>query len=412
MTRLKHENLVALHAALHESAGKEVTLEWLAERSGYSVDTFTNYVTKNMLAPYVLKSSKATCRVLPTLSLSVSQLSRCLSQKMNRYTYEHLGVTELVSDPLDRSRTNAGLALELINRPQMANRLDAFVLLMVTAWEQLLKADLEHRKRHSIFTGTTTTTKRKITIKLSTVLERHFPDPRDPVRRNIEALKDLRDEAAHLLVSEITGIVSHYFQATILNYIKHFQGLAEEAPFRFEGTGLLTLGVAYESPHIELLRARHGQTASEIKNLIEQLEEDARTTGNQQFAVSIEYQLVLDKKEGPNAIKLVNADHGPPARPIKVPRDPAAVCPHSTGDIAHKLAARTGDSSWNTNSVAAVAAYLNVKSSNNEFHFGHSVGQNTSHSYSDAFVDKVCRELQSQPDLIKNAYAARKRVKR
>lgn len=318
-------------------------------------------------------------------------------------------MTELVSSLLDRSRTNAGLALELINRPEMANRLDAFVLLFVTAWEQLLKADLEHREQGSIFTGATSPMGRQITIGLPTALERAFPSRTEPVRRNIEVLKDLRDGAAHLLVPEVTGIASRYFQASILNYIKHFQGLAEEPPFRFEGTGLLTLGVAYESPHLELLRVRHGQTASEVKALIEKLEADAQAAGNQQFAVSIEYQLVLDKKAGPNAIRLVNADDGTPAAVVKVPRDPKAVCPYSTKEVASLLAQRTGDTSWNQNHVAAVAEYLDVKLSDNEYHYGYQAGAHVLHTYSDSFVDKLCERLKSEPNLVKNAYAARRK---
>lgn len=409
MTRATRENLETLHAALHEKSGQKVTLAWLAERSGYAEKTLQTYVTKNMLAPHVLRSSKTTCHVLPNLSLSIGELRRCLSQRANRYTWEHLGVTELVSSLLDRSRTNAGLALELINRPEMANRLDAFVLLFVTAWEQLLKADLEHREQGSIFTGATSPMGRQITIGLPTALERAFPSRTEPVRRNIEVLKDLRDGAAHLLVPEVTGIASRYFQASILNYIKHFQGLAEEPPFRFEGTGLLTLGVAYESPHLELLRVRHGQTASEVKALIEKLEADAQAAGNQQFAVSIEYQLVLDKKAGPNAIRLVNADDGTPAAVVKVPRDPKAVCPYSTKEVASLLAQRTGDTSWNQNHVAAVAEYLGVKLSDNEYHYGYRAGPNVLHTYSDSFVDKLCERLKSEPDLVKNAYAARRK---
>lgn len=411
MTRATRENLERLHAALHEKAGQEVTLAWLAERSGYAEKTLQTYVTKNMLAPYVLRSSRTTCHVLPNVSLSVGELRRRLSQRGNRYTWEHLGVTQLVSSLLDRSTTNAGLALELINRPEMANRLDAFVLLFVTAWEQLLKADLEHREQGSIFTGATSSMGRQITIGLPMALERAFPSRTDPVRRNIEVLKDLRDGAAHLLVPEVTGIASRYFQASILNYIEHFQGLAEEAPFRFEGTGLLTLGVAYQSPHMELLRVRHGQTAAEVKALIDKLEEDAQAVSDQQFAVSIEYQLVLDKKAGPNAIKLVNADGGTSAAVVKVPRDPKAVCPYTTKEVAGLLTARTGDASWNQNYVAAVADYLGVKVSDNQYHYGYRAGANVIHSYSDAFVDSVCQHLKTEPALVKNAYAARRKVK-
>lgn len=409
MKQATRERQEALHAALHEKKGEKVTLAWLAQQSGYSEKTLHTYVTKNMLAPHVLMSAKSTCHVLPAFSLTIGELRRALSQRGNRYTWEHLGVSELVSGLLDRSRTNAGLALELINRPELANRLDAFVLLFVTAWEQLLKAELEHREPKSVFDGGTSPMGRKTTIGLPTALERVFPSRTDPVRRNVEVLKDLRDGAAHLLVPEVTGIATRYFQASILNYIERFQVFVEEPPFRFEGTGLLTLGVAYESPNLELLRARHGQTATEVKALIEKLEQDAHAAGDRHFAVSIEYQLVLEKKAGPNAIRLVNDDSGVPATVIKVPRDPKTLCPHNTKEVADLVVKRTGDASWNQNHVAAVAEFLDVKKSDNEHHYGFKSGRTTYHCYSDSFVDKVCDHLKSNPDLIRHAYAARKK---
>ena len=412
MMRATRENLETLHEALHEKSGQEVSLAWLAERSGYAEKTLHTYVAKNMLAPHVVRSSKTTCHVLPNLSLSIGELRRCLSQRANRYTWEHLGVTELVSSLLDRSRTNAGLALELINRPEMSNRLDAFVLLFVTAWEQLLKADLEHREQGSIFTGATSPMGRQITIGLPTALERAFPSRTDPVRRNIEVLKDLRDGAAHLLVPEVTGIASRYFQASILNYIKHFQGLAEEPPFRFEGTGLLTLGVAYESPHIELLRVRHGRTAAEVKALIEKLEKDAQSADNQQFAVSIEYELVLEKKAGPNAVRLVSNASGTPLHAVKVPRDPKVVCPHDSTHCAAILTERTG-TKWSKVDVAHVAKHLGVKGDDNQYHYSYSVGRTEFHSYSDSFIDLVCDRLKQEPNLKAVARpATKKRVSR
>lgn len=411
MTTSRQDKLRALHEALHDKSGHEVALSWLAEKSGYSASTLRTYLAKNMLAPHVLNTSQTTCRVLPGLSLSLGELRRLLSQRANRYSWEHLGVTELVSSLLDRSRTNAGLALELINRPELANRLDAFVLLFVTAWEQLLKADLERREEGSIFTGATSPMGRKITIGLTQVLERCFPSTKDPVRRNIEVVKDLRDGAAHLLVPEVTGIASRYFQASILNYIQHFQTIVDEPPFRFEGTGLLTLGVAYESPRIEVLRVRHGQAAGEVKALIDRLEGDAQAVGNSQFAVSIEYQLVLDKKAGPNAIKLVSSDEGVSATVVKVPRDPKSVCPHSTRKVAEILAERTGSKSWHQNHVAVVAEYLGVKESDNQFHYGYHAGKTLLHSYSDSFVEEIVRRLEKEPDLVKKAYAARRNVK-
>lgn len=358
------------------------------------------------MAPYVLEETRGAIRVIAGSSLSIAELRRRLSQRDNRYTWEHLGVSELVSDLLDRSRTNASLALELINRPELENRIDAFVLLFATAWEQLLKAKLEIACPGIIFEEAAVATTRR-TIGLSAVLEKVFPSKSDPVRRNIEVLKRLRDDAAHLLVPEILGAASRYFQASLLNYDATFSEITGESPFRFHGTGLLTLGVAYERPRIEVIRARHGSSAEEISALIGQLEKHVDNSTDSRFAVSLEYELILEKKPGPNAIKLVKADeNGLDLKVVKVPRDPKATCPYSATDVAGMLTERTGNK-WTASQVGTVAKFLGVHENDNHYHYAHPVGRkNVDHKYSKDFIDLIMKKLSEDPDLKRSAHNA------
>ena len=45
-----------------------------------------------------------------------------------------------------------------------------------------------------------------------------FPNRADPERRNVERIADLRDEATHLVVSEIPCEVMCLFQACVINF--------------------------------------------------------------------------------------------------------------------------------------------------------------------------------------------------
>lgn len=380
------------HAALQERANQVVAVDVLATAAGYKLSSLQTYLNKNLLAPYVFLDGQGNCVIGSLDDFHLADLRRALSQRQNRYTYEHIGCTELVSNLLERSKTNAGLALELVNRPALANRLDAFVLLFTTAWEQLLKAELEHQAQDSIFTGERTASGRQKTVSFHWCLERVFPDPNDPVRRNIETLKDLRDAAAHLVVPETIGIATRYFQAGLLNYIERFKQFAQEPPFRFEGSGLLTLAVAYNSPTIETLRVRVGHAAEEVKALIEHLEQQATETNDTRFAISLDYHLVLDKNPGLNAIKLTKDASGPTALIVEKPRDPREKWPYTTKECRDILKERTGHK-WTTNAVASVAAYLGVKSKDNEFHYCHRHGNQLLHQYSDKFIDKVCERF-------------------
>lgn len=402
MAGQRDRHLESLLLALRAHEGQVVAVDTLATAAGYKVATLKNYLQKNWLVPRAILDGDGRCRVGDLTGFALADLRRALSQRANRYTWEHLGVSELVSSLLDRSRTNAGLALELINRPELANRLDAFVLLFHTAWEQLLKADLERTERDSIFTGATSTSGRPATIGMNQVLERSFASTKDPVRRNIEWLKEMRDGAAHLLVPEVTSIATRYFQASVLNYIGRFQETTGEAPFRFEGTGLLTLGVAYASPTLDALRASHGPQAAEVKALIERLEKDAEQENDPRFAVSIRYELVLDKKPGPDAIRLVSDPNGRAMQRVFVPKDPREKWPHRTSDCIALLQERT-NLDWSNDAIVAVADLLSVRQSDNDCHYRFMYGKMPVHLYSDAFLDRVEERLRQDPDLIANA---------
>jgi hypothetical protein len=399
-----------LLAAIKAHSDSVVSLGTLAAEGGYVPGTLKTYVMKNKLAPFVVWQGAGQCQVGNTDSLDLGPLRRALSQKENRYAYEHLGFTELVSSLIERSRTNAGLALELINRPELPNRLDAFLLLFVTAWEQLLKAGVEHSQVGGVFTGTQSASGRPTTITLAKAIEQTWPDVKSPIRRNLERLKDLRDNAAHLLVPEVVGIVSRYFQAGLWNYIDHFTAFVQEQPFRFAGTGLLTLGIAYSSPTLESLRTKHGRDAADIKALIVMLENSA-TNEDPKFVIPMKCELVLEKKPGPGAIRLTNGSDGVSVAMVKVPRDVKAAFPHTCTACAKLLSDRTGRT-WSNNDVAQVATFLKVKEADNEHHYGFKYGKNTLHQYSDCFIDVVVQRLQQEPELVKHAReAARRRSK-
>jgi hypothetical protein len=407
-TRL--DKVPQLLAAIKAHSDSLVSLDVLASEGGYVPGTLKTYVVKNKLAPFVVWQGGGQCRVVNGDSLDLGPLRRALSQKENRYTYEHLGFTELVSSLIERSRTNAALALELINRPELANRIDAFLLLFVTAWEQLLKAGIEHGRAGSIFTGTQGSSGRATTITLFDAIEQTWPDVKSPVRRNLEHLKDLRDNAAHLLVPEVVGIASRYFQAGLRNFIDHFSTLVQEQPFRFAGTGLLTLGLPYSCPTLESLRAKHGSNADDISALISMLENAAKDD-DPRFVIPMKSELVIEKKPGLGAIRLTNSSDGVPVATVKVPRDVKAGFPYTSTECATLLTQRTGRP-WSKHDVSQVAAFVKAKDTDNEYHYGFRYGKNVLHQYSDFFIDVVVQRTRQDPDVVKHARdAARRRSK-
>ena len=105
---------------------------------------------------------------------------------------------------VDKSVEAYILALETINRISIQYRIETFCYLICNAWELLLKAKIieDTRKTNSIYYKTQRENPKR-SLSLQDCLERIMPSEKDPIRRNVERVKELRDEATHLVIGQI-----------------------------------------------------------------------------------------------------------------------------------------------------------------------------------------------------------------
>ena len=113
------------------------------------------------------------------------------------------------------------LALETINRLSIKYRVESFTHLICNAWELLLKARVldVQLSRDAIYYKTKRGEPRR-TISLRDALIKVVPSEKEPLRRNLEIVADLRDEAMHFVISEVPNDVLLLFQACVINYHK------------------------------------------------------------------------------------------------------------------------------------------------------------------------------------------------
>lgn len=118
---------------------------------------------------------------------------------------------------LDKSNEAFLLALELYNKPTIKYRVEAFSIFYSNAWELLLKAKVieDSRDTRAIYRNA----KSSETIGLDECLRKIFTDGNNPIRKNIETVSELRNQAVHLIIPELETIYSGVFQSGILNYI-------------------------------------------------------------------------------------------------------------------------------------------------------------------------------------------------
>jgi len=129
---------------------------------------------------------------------------------------------KLTKTLVNKSRDSFLLALELFNKPTVGYKTESFSILFSNAWELLLKAyifETSGGKKLSIFRKKVKNQKRE-SITIDECLKRVFSRVNDPIRKNIEYISEIRNEAAHLIIVELDPYFSRVFQRGVLNYIE------------------------------------------------------------------------------------------------------------------------------------------------------------------------------------------------
>lgn len=124
---------------------------------------------------------------------------------------------------IEKSNDAFLLALELYNKLTVGYRPESFSLLFTNAWELLLKARIYEEnggKKLSIFYKKKRGEKRN-SITIDDCLNKVFLNQNDPVRKNIEYISEIRNEATHLIINELDPYFSRAFQAGVFNYVNH-----------------------------------------------------------------------------------------------------------------------------------------------------------------------------------------------
>lgn len=232
----------------------------------------------------------------------------------------------LVRNLRDASGDAFVLALETVNRPSVAYRLQASVILFCNAWELLLKAWLLHngqrvfrRKRRNL---------PRESLSLDECVGRLFTDVGDPVRLNIETMSELRNRAAHFVISFIPPDIMGLFQASVVNYTQRLQqwfsvSISERVP-----VGMMALVYDFDPSEYSLSnpRVRRRLTAETAKWLAEfqqQIKTRASGLGDRgsEYTIQIDYRVALVKSPAKADIVLGTGGGDIRGTIIEVPRD-------------------------------------------------------------------------------------------
>ncbi len=409
-----------------EHKGVRFTKQQLIDAVGWKPATFATYYNKGQLTQFVNEVDDDLFDASNTLDLNFTEFKKRLSQSKHFQELGHKCKSPLARALLKKSKDNMMLALELYNRPSLENKLDGFVLLFCTAWEQLFKSILIEREGEDFIFEKPNKQGVRRTISLRQCLP-HLYKESSQIRRNVERVTDWRDKAVHLLMPELQSIASRVFQSGVLNYSSEFEKYADVPFISSQHTGMMSLVGDFKLPPASTLKTLYGDAATEMLELAETLKDEIEQTDDIGFAIPLKVSLVFAKQEGEEQIVIAKANGSAQdlqnlrnAMIVEKPVNPDKSHPYSlkafikavnqklTEELEESYLARKlpkkgpdGKPALNSHCVQACINKLNWKSGSNEFHY-HSQLSNR-HQYSEAAVTELVKRISKDDDFVSRA---------
>ena len=282
------------------------------------------------------------------------------------------------------------LGLEVINKLSVSYRLESFVFLFCNAWELLLKAKLLKEKRKIFYPKKRNQPRRS--LSLDDCLNRVFTTTDDPVKLNIWEIKQLRDNATHLIIPLIPSDVMALFQAGVINYTKKLNewlgiDIAKRVPL-----GMMAL--VYDiDPSLHTLDSAviRRRLPIETVNWWKRFQDSVRdkalniTTGREAFYIPINLKLAIVKNPKKSDIVLSSGTGGEDALILEVPKNPDSTHPHRQKELVQLVNQHlNGRKTINSYDILCVRKIFKIDESKPNYYYK---SKFATPQFSNAFVD-------------------------
>jgi hypothetical protein len=308
---------------------------------------------------------------------------------------------------LDKSIEAYILSLETINRLSVKYRIETFTYLICNAWELLLKAKIidDTNNRKAIFYPRKHGDPLR-SLSLRDCVKKVFLN--ENTRRNIECVADLRDEAVHLVISQVPRSVLLLFQSCVLNYHKRLVDWFGVSLSERVSVGMMTIVYDFSPEQFDMaspiLRRQLGKEVIEYLSGFQTgvQQEFERLNKSSEFSIDINYKLALVQKAGDADIVLTKGETGVTANIIEVPKDPSKTHPfrqkEATEQVNNALVDEVRISQYE---IQCVVNVYNIKKRPEFYYQGTvkgSIGQ-----YSPAFVSWLLKSYEKDKNFFSKA---------
>lgn len=318
---------------------------------------------------------------------------------------------KLLDQLVQKSREAFIMGLEVFNKPTLKYRVEGFAFFVCNAWELMLKAEMVQRfGEDSIYYKDNP----ERTISLSDAIKRVFTNDKDPLRRNLEKIVDLRNTGTHFITEEYGIIYAPLFQACVINFRNkmnefHSVDVADVVPENF-----LTLSVNIGDFSNESVRAKYSAELAEklitFRNDLAILEKEEN---NPRFSISIEQKFyITKKKESADFTVAIDNTSTNKVKKIRELRDPSNTHNFSFGNVVKSVNKRLENdgiafaftkpngevrTSFTTNDLVLFVNFYNIKGDDTYSYAHKTDGRTTGHTYAPALVDFIVAQIKKDP---------------
>ncbi|MBL8199900.1 MAG: DUF3644 domain-containing protein [Chromatiales bacterium] len=310
------------------------------------------------------------------------------------------------------------LALETINRLSIKYRVESFAYLICNAWELLLKARLiETEKSRDAIYYRKKRNELKRTLSLRDSVAKVIPSDKDPVRRNLEKVAELRDDATHFVISEYPRDVLLLFQACIINYHRRLNHWFSISLADRVSVGMMTIVYDLSPGNVDLtsaaLQRRIGKDVAKYLQAFQgSIQNEFEDLGRApEYSIGIEYKLVLTKKPGEADIVLSTGEGLKTGAIVQVAKDPSITHPYRQKELVKTLNADlAGKAVVNQFDIQSINKAHGVKKKPEWFYQGKVTGSPS--QYSEAFKGWILGRFVQDPKFFEKSRASAKGKKK
>ena len=310
----------------------------------------------------------------------------------------------LTKQLLDKSQEAFILSLEVYNKPTIKYRIEGFCFFFCNAWELLLKSKiLEDNKKESAIYYKKQRNQKRRSLSLRDCLKKVIPNESDSIRKNIEDIAAIRDEATHLIIKDLEAVYSGLFQSGVLNYVNKLEEWFGISITEKISPAMLTLVSDIKQIDPVFIKKRYGPEILEfVENEIGRIEKNAKELKEDiKYRIPIEYKLVLTKSAKDADITLSSGVGGKTFGLIEVPKDIERTHPYLQKDVIAKIKERIGGGIMFNQYEFQSILYKEKIKRNRKYHY--MIKKPVIHRYSDALIELIVNKIERDQEYLKKA---------